>query len=163
MVFHRPGMRRFHEPQLITDIECLTTYKLLGIHLSSMFSMENYFDHITLVTSQQLIILSLLKKQGLSVAAPLNSFSRLNNISSNVCSAICHCFKTICTLGIIDSMYLMENLIGTSGSKCFKLITINAYIICCLIKLQMVVTWESVGIIYSYPHVSLYCLKKLFS
>jgi hypothetical protein len=86
MTFHRPGLRGFREPSPIANIERLSSFKLLGVYLSSTLSMELHINYTVSIVNQRLFLLNNLKRQGLPLAARRIVFQAL--IASRITYAL---------------------------------------------------------------------------
>ena len=69
IVFWKPHCRSLHLPDPVPGIERVKVVKLLGVFLSSRFSMDEQVNFIITIINQRYYLLSQLKKQGLPLAA----------------------------------------------------------------------------------------------
>lgn len=68
IVFHRPHPRKFSLPPKLTDIEQVSSAKLLGVYFTDQLSMTEHLNKTVAVCNQRLYLLCQLKKQGMSVS-----------------------------------------------------------------------------------------------
>jgi Reverse transcriptase (RNA-dependent DNA polymerase) len=57
MVFNHPGPCRFIAPSPLVDIESVATFKLIGIYIASILSMETHVNYILSLVNQRLYLL----------------------------------------------------------------------------------------------------------
>ena len=68
IVFHRPHPRKFSLPPKLTDIEQVSSAKLLGVYFTDQLSMTEHLNKTVAVCNQRLYLLCQLKKQDMSVS-----------------------------------------------------------------------------------------------
>ena len=68
IVCHRPHPRKFSLPSKLTDIEQVSSAKLLGVYFTDQLSMTEHLNKTVAVCNQRLYLLCQLKKQGMSVS-----------------------------------------------------------------------------------------------
>ena len=67
MLIHKPSVRSHFSPNCITDVERVDAFRLLGVLVTSCFSMDKYVDFILSVVTQRFYLLSQMKNQGLII------------------------------------------------------------------------------------------------